>query len=50
MDTHFNLVVTIMAAGDGKRMNSIIPKVLHFFGEKPILLRIIEIARELDLR
>ena len=50
MDTRFNLVVTIMAAGDGKRMNSIVPKVLHIFGEKPILLRIIETARELDPR
>ena len=39
-----------MAAGDGKRMNSIVPKVLHIFGEKPILLRIIETARELDPR
>ena len=50
MDTHFNLVVTIMAAGDGKRMYSSIPKVIHFFGDMPILLRIIETARELDPR
>ena len=45
-----NLVITIMAAGEGKRMNSVIPKVLHKFAEKPILLHIIETARELNPR
>ena len=36
-----NLVITIMAAGEGKRMNSDIPKVLHLFREVPMLVRII---------
>lgn len=36
-----NLVVTIMAAGEGKRMNSNIPKVLHLFKNIPMLIRII---------
>jgi bifunctional UDP-N-acetylglucosamine pyrophosphorylase/glucosamine-1-phosphate N-acetyltransferase len=36
-----NLVVTIMAAGEGKRMNSDIPKVLHKFKGIPMLIRII---------
>jgi len=35
------LVVTIMAAGEGKRMNSDIPKVLHHFHSVPMLIRII---------
>jgi len=42
------LVVTIMAAGDGKRMNSPIPKVLHLFNGKPMLVRIIETAKKLN--
>jgi len=33
--------VTIMAAGEGKRMNSSIPKVLHLFKGVPMLIRII---------
>ena len=36
-----NLVVTIMAAGEGKRMNSDIPKILHKFNSIPMLIRII---------
>jgi UDP-N-acetylglucosamine diphosphorylase/glucosamine-1-phosphate N-acetyltransferase len=36
-----NLVITIMAAGNGKRMNSNIPKVLHNFNKIPILIRIL---------
>jgi bifunctional N-acetylglucosamine-1-phosphate-uridyltransferase/glucosamine-1-phosphate-acetyltransferase GlmU-like protein len=35
------LTVVIMAAGEGKRMNSSIPKVLHLFKGIPILIRII---------
>ena len=35
------LVVTIMAAGEGKRMKSNIPKVLHLFKNAPMLVRII---------
>jgi UDP-N-acetylglucosamine diphosphorylase/glucosamine-1-phosphate N-acetyltransferase len=37
-----NLIVTILAGGEGKRMNSNIPKVLHMFNEKPMLVKIIE--------
>lgn len=37
-----------MAAGEGKRMNSPIPKVLHMFNGKPMLVRIIEIAQKLN--
>jgi len=36
-----NLVITIMAAGEGKRMNSDIPKILHKFNSIPMLIRII---------
>lgn len=35
------LTVTIMAAGEGKRMNSNIPKVLHNFHGVPMLIRIV---------
>lgn len=41
------LVVTIMAAGEGKRMNSNIPKVLHNFDSIPMLVRIILESYEL---
>lgn len=37
-----NLVVTLLAGGLGKRMNSDIPKVLHLFKGKPMLVHIIE--------
>lgn len=37
-----NLVVTILAGGLGKRMNSDLPKVLHLFKNKPMLIHIIE--------
>ena len=36
-----NIVITIMAAGEGKRMNSSLPKVLHKFNDIPMLVRII---------
>ena len=45
MDSEFeikNLVITILAAGEGKRMNSKIPKVLCLFKNKPMLIRIIQ--------
>lgn len=41
------LVVTILAAGEGKRMNSAIPKVLHTFKDIPILVRIINTVIQL---
>ena len=37
-----SLVVTILAGGEGKRMRSDLPKVLHLFNGKPMLVRIIE--------
>jgi len=40
-------VITILAGGEGKRMRSDIPKVLHLFNGKPMLLRVIEAARQL---
>jgi len=43
-----HLVVTILAGGEGKRMRSDIPKVLHLFKEKPMLARMIETVRELN--
>lgn len=36
------LIITILAAGEGKRMNSSLPKVLHIFNGKPMLVRIVE--------
>ena len=42
------LVVLILAAGEGKRMRSELPKVLHVCGEKPMLVRVIESARGLN--
>lgn len=42
------LTVTIMAAGEGKRMNSNIPKVLHNFNGIPMLIRIILEANKLN--
>lgn len=43
-----NLVVTIMAAGEGKRMKSDIPKVLHLFKFAPMLVRIITEVNKLN--
>ena len=43
-----NLVVTIMAAGEGKRMNSDIPKVLHLFKYAPMLVRIVTEVSKLN--
>ena len=37
-----NLIVIIMAGGLGKRMNSEIPKVLHYLDNKPMLIRVLE--------
>jgi len=42
-----SLTVTILAAGQGKRMESSLPKVLHLFRGRPMLVRIIETVRQL---
>jgi bifunctional UDP-N-acetylglucosamine pyrophosphorylase/glucosamine-1-phosphate N-acetyltransferase len=42
------LVVVILAAGRGKRMNSELPKVLQPLAGKPLLAHVIDTARALD--
>lgn len=42
------LHVVILAAGQGKRMHSGLPKVLHVVGGKPMLVRVIETALVLE--
>jgi len=42
------LQVVILAAGQGKRMNSDLPKVLHPLGGRPLLAHVIETARSLS--
>ena len=37
-----NLLITILAGGEGKRMKSTLPKVLVDFNRKPMLIRILE--------
>ena len=44
------LQVAILAAGEGKRMRSALPKVLHLLGGKPLLAHVLETARRLDPR
>ena len=44
------LVVTILAGGEGKRMRSDVPKVLHLFRGKPMLVWIVEAAFALSPR
>lgn len=40
--------VVILAAGQGTRMNSTLPKVLHQIGAKPMLQHVIETAQKLN--
>lgn len=42
-----NKCVVILAAGEGKRMKSAIPKVLHEVCLKPMIVRVVEAARSL---
>jgi bifunctional UDP-N-acetylglucosamine pyrophosphorylase/glucosamine-1-phosphate N-acetyltransferase len=42
------LSVVILAAGQGKRMNSDLPKVLQLLAGKPLLQHVIDTARQLD--
>lgn len=43
------LLPIILAAGQGSRMNSSLPKVLHPIGGKPMLQHVLESCRELDV-
>ncbi len=43
-----SLNVIILAAGAGTRMRSVLPKVLHPVGAKPMLEHVVETARKLD--
>jgi len=43
-----NLGIIILAAGEGKRMKSALPKVLHGVGGKPMLGHVLETARALN--
>jgi len=43
-----SLTITIMAAGEGKRMRSSLPKVLHLFNGLPMLVRILFEVQELN--
>jgi bifunctional UDP-N-acetylglucosamine pyrophosphorylase/glucosamine-1-phosphate N-acetyltransferase len=44
------LDVIVLAAGQGKRMRSALPKVLHPLGGKPLLAHVLDTARELGAR
>ena len=41
------LAVIVLAAGQGKRMNSALPKVLHPLGGRPLLAHVLDAARSL---
>ena len=43
-----SLKIVILAAGQGKRMRSQLPKVLHTLGGKPLLQWVIDAAVDLD--
>jgi len=42
------LTVIILAGGEGKRMQSALPKVLQLFKNKPMLVRVIETCQEIN--
>jgi bifunctional N-acetylglucosamine-1-phosphate-uridyltransferase/glucosamine-1-phosphate-acetyltransferase GlmU-like protein len=42
------LAVVVLAAGQGKRMHSSLPKVLHRLAGKPLLAHVLEAARALQ--
>jgi bifunctional UDP-N-acetylglucosamine pyrophosphorylase/glucosamine-1-phosphate N-acetyltransferase len=44
------LQIAILAAGEGKRMHSAIPKVLHPLGGRPLLAHVLDTARSLEPR
>lgn len=45
-----NFCIVILAAGEGKRMKSNLPKVLHEIGSKPMLNYVVDAAKKLDSR
>jgi len=45
---NMTLHIIILAAGQGKRMYSAIPKVLHPLGGRPMLTRVIDVAQSLQ--
>ena len=46
-DESVALTVVVLAAGQGKRMHSTRPKVIHLLGGKPILAHVLDTARQL---
>ena len=44
------LQIAILAAGEGKRMRSTTPKVLHALGGRPLLAHVLDTARRLEPR
>ena len=45
-----SLQIAILAAGQGKRMRSALPKVLHPLAGRPMLAHVLETARKLEPR
>lgn len=43
-----SLAVIVLAAGQGKRMHSALPKVLHPLAGRPLLAHVLDVARALD--
>jgi bifunctional UDP-N-acetylglucosamine pyrophosphorylase/glucosamine-1-phosphate N-acetyltransferase len=43
-----SLAVIVLAAGQGKRMHSALPKVLHPLAGRPLLAHVLDAARALD--
>lgn len=48
INSNHPLSTVIMAAGKGTRMKSDLPKVLHLVDNKPMLMHVINLARQLD--
>ena len=46
--TGFQMEVVVLAAGQGKRMRSVLPKVLQPIAAKPMLGHVLEAARALE--
>ena len=45
---HDNLAVIVLAAGQGTRMKSALPKVLHRIAGRPMLAHVLQAAKALD--